>query len=301
MPAQRTLGTRARWAIRASTDELAAITGHNGTMLDMNTLTANDLKGLSKNAVVELAAQMLAQLQANSDEIARRDDEIKVKDAKLERLTFELARLKAWRFGAKTEAMDAQQRRLFEETLAEDQASLEEQLRTLQEDKPADSPAKDTKRKPRRQPLPDHLRRVEHRHEPQDTTCGCGNPMLRIGEDVSERLDIVPAEFFVHRHIRGKWACKCCEKLVQEPVDPQVIDKGMPAPRVDRPHAGQPLRGSLTVLPAGADQRTLGRAHASLDAGGVGGHGRSWPDPTVRGAPRLRAGLPGTARRRDAG
>jgi transposase len=52
--------------------------------------------------------------------------------------------------------------------------------------------------------------------------------MVRIGEDVSERLDIVPAEFFVHRHIRGKWVCKCCEQLVQEPVEPQIIDKGLP-------------------------------------------------------------------------
>ena len=57
--------------------------------------------------------------------------------------------------------------------------------------------------------------------------------MVRIGEDVSERLDIVPAEFFVQRHIRGKWACKCCQqkgegRLVQEPVEPQIIDKGLP-------------------------------------------------------------------------
>jgi len=192
----------------------------------MNTLTADDLKGLSKSAIVELAAQMLAQLQAKDDEIAMRDREIQFKETKLERLTFELARLKAWRFGAKTEAMDAEQRRLFDETLAEDQASLEAQLNALQ-DKPAETPQTST-RKPRRQPLPEHLRRVEHRHEPQDTTCDCGEPMVRIGEDVSERLDIVPAEFFVHRHIRGKWACKCCQTLVQEPVDPQIIDKGMP-------------------------------------------------------------------------
>jgi transposase len=52
--------------------------------------------------------------------------------------------------------------------------------------------------------------------------------MQRIGEDVSERLDIVPAEFFVHRHIYGKWVCKCCQTLVQEPADPQIIDKGQP-------------------------------------------------------------------------
>src|SRR5690606_37183173 len=50
-----------------------------------------------------------------------------------------------------------------------------------------------------------------------------------IGEDVNERLDIVPAEFFVQRHVRGKWDCKCCQVLVQEPVAPQIIDKGMPA------------------------------------------------------------------------
>jgi transposase len=54
--------------------------------------------------------------------------------------------------------------------------------------------------------------------------------MLRIGEDVSEKLDTVPAEFFVHRHVRGKWACKCCNALKQEPVEPSIVDKGIPAP-----------------------------------------------------------------------
>jgi transposase len=39
--------------------------------------------------------------------------------------------------------------------------------------------------------------------------------MVRIGEDVSERLDIIPAEFFVHRHIRGKCCKKCCQTLVR--------------------------------------------------------------------------------------
>jgi transposase len=58
--------------------------------------------------------------------------------------------------------------------------------------------------------------------------------MTRVGEDVSERLDIVPAEFFVHRHIYGKWTCRCCqrqglERLVQEPAEPQIIDGGIAA------------------------------------------------------------------------
>ena len=208
-------------------------------MLDVNTLKAADLKGLSKSAMAELTAQMLARMTLMSTQLEARDKqaaahlrEIKFKDAKLERITFELARLKAWKFGAKTERMDAEQRQMFDETAAEDEASLEAQLQALQgAAEPSPPPAAQIERKPRRQPLPEHLRRVEHRHEPENTTCptpACGQAMVRIGEDVSERLDIVPAEFFVQRHIRGKWACKCCEVLVQEPVEPQIIDKGMP-------------------------------------------------------------------------
>jgi transposase len=91
---------------------------------------------------------------------------------------------------------------------------------------------KDAPRRPRRQALPEHLQRVEHHHEPADTTCpnpGCGAPMQRVGEDVSEKLDIIPAQFFVHRHIYGKWACRCCRQLVQEPAEPDVVDGGIPA------------------------------------------------------------------------
>ena len=199
-------------------------------MPELHDLKDDDLLGLAPEAVAALAQQLLQRLR-------RQDSEIRFKDARIEQITFELARLKAWKFGAKTEAMNAEQRRLFEETLVEDEASLQAQLEQAR-GKASTLPAldgsanDDHKRKPRRQPLPDHLRRVEHRHEPEDTTCpspGCGKPMTRVGEDVSERLDIIPAEFFVHRHIYGKWACRCCQCLVQEAAVPQIIDGGIPA------------------------------------------------------------------------
>jgi transposase IS66-like protein/transposase IS66 family protein len=52
--------------------------------------------------------------------------------------------------------------------------------------------------------------------------------LKRIGEDISEKLDYVSGEFTVERHIRGEWACDSCETLIQAPVPPQVIDKGIP-------------------------------------------------------------------------
>jgi transposase len=52
--------------------------------------------------------------------------------------------------------------------------------------------------------------------------------MKRIGQDVAERLDYEPGVFTVERHVRGKWACAHCQKLVQAPVPAHVIDKGIP-------------------------------------------------------------------------
>ena len=68
-------------------------------------------------------------------------------------------------------------------------------------------------------------------HEPESTLCttaGCGCRLLRIGEDVSEKLDYTPGVFTVERHIRGKWACVKCQILRQAPVPAQIIDQGIP-------------------------------------------------------------------------
>jgi transposase len=214
-------------------------------MLSMRDLKPQDLRGLSPDTVTALAAQMIGHIEQQARDLdakqkllQRKDRDIALRDAKIEKITFELARLKRWKFGAKSEAMTADQRQMFQDTLLEDEADLEAQLAALQAALPK-TPVrpKDAPRRPRRQALPEHLRRVEHHHEPENTACttaDCGQPMTRVGEDVSERLDIVPAEFFVHRHIYGKWTCRCCqrqgvERLVQEPAEPQIIDGGIAA------------------------------------------------------------------------
>jgi chromosome segregation ATPase len=109
-------------------------------MLGMRGLPPVDLQGLPGEAAA-LIAQMQHQLEQQQHQLAehqallqRKDREIAMRDAKLEKVNFELARLKRWKFGAKTEAMSTEQRRLFEETLTEDEASLQAQLDRLRQE-----------------------------------------------------------------------------------------------------------------------------------------------------------------------
>jgi transposase len=210
-------------------------------MLNLHAIKKQELNALSATELAELASQMLVHINEQSKHISAQSKQIdsqaqaiKWRDAKIESITFQLAQLKAWKFGAKTERMNAEQRNLFEETFAADQASLEAQLAALQGSTPSTNPPqKEPRRQPKREALPPHLARVDQRIEPEDTNCPtpeCGQPMVRVGEDISERLDIIPAQFFVQRQIRGKWACKCCQLLVQEPAAPQVFDNAMPTP-----------------------------------------------------------------------
>ena len=81
------------------------------------------------------------------------------------------------------------------------------------------------------------------------------------------------------RHIYGKWACRCCqrqgiERLVQEPAEPQIVDRGIPASGLVAHTLISRFVDHLAVLPAGDDQRPIRRAHAALDAGRLGRHGR---------------------------
>jgi transposase len=205
-----------------------------GTMLRMPGVAAATIDLTSLPAEVgALIERLQEQAKTDAQELARRAREIALARVKIDKLNFELARLKRWKFDAKTETMTAAQRLLFADTLAEDEASLQAKLAELQRGLPeTPKTPKAPPRRPRRQALPEHLERVEHRHEPEYTTCpnaDCGRPMQRIGEDVSEKLDIIPAKFFVHRHVYGKWACKCCQQLRQEPAEPDVVDGGIPA------------------------------------------------------------------------
>ena len=145
-------------------------------------------------------------------------------DLKIQALTFEIAYYKRIRFANKSEQFSAEQRELFEESWNTDTCAQEAEVEQLGSAKPR------KRERAGRQPLPEHLPRIEHRHEPASCTCGqCGTDLIKTGEDISEQLDVEPARFFVHRHIRPQYACRACETISAAPIPPAVIDGGMAA------------------------------------------------------------------------
>lgn len=165
------------------------------------------LDGLSAAQLRELTVRLTA--------------EVKHKQALIDKLTHENALLKRMKFAAHSERFDAEQFSLLDDAVTEDVAG--------DADAPvAQAMARSARMHPKRQLLPPQLPRREVLHEPDSTVCQCGCQMKRIGEDIAEKLDYAPGVFTVERHIRGKWACRKCERLVQAPVAAHVIDKGIP-------------------------------------------------------------------------
>jgi transposase len=185
-------------------------------------MDAEALRNLTTTLLEQLAHKD-AQLVEKDEQLLRRDQEIKTKQLKIDQLTHEMAVLKRYRFDRRSEQMDPQQRLLLDESIDADIEAINLEIEALK-DKPASPP----KEKPRRVALPAEFPRRVVPHEPDDTRCGCGFDLERIGEDVSEKLDYTPGVFTVEQHVRGKWVCRSCERLIQAPVPPQIIDKGIP-------------------------------------------------------------------------
>lgn len=165
------------------------------------------------------------ELENKSAELDKKSRQLKTAELKIEALTLELAHHKRLKFGVKNEALSPEQRELFAEAWGSDDAALEAEVANLTT----------TPRVPRakagRQRLPEHLPRIEYRHEPASCDCGqCGATLTLIREDISEQLDVEPARFFVHRHIRPQYACRACEIVVAEPAPATLIDGGLAAP-----------------------------------------------------------------------
>ena len=164
------------------------------------------------------------------DLLERMRGELKFKQTKIDALNFELARLKRWRFGSSAESLESSTQAVLFEAILADTALEDSAAKDAAFEATAPAPSARIKRQAVRQALPANLPRIDKHHEIEATHCQCGQALKRIGEEISEQLDCVPTQFFVLRHIRGKYACACCQSIQAAPMPAQIIDKGIPAP-----------------------------------------------------------------------
>jgi transposase len=190
-----------------------------------------DLNALSPEQLRTLAEQLIAQvqererkLQDKTREVDEKERELRYRQTRIDQLTHEISILKRQQFGRRSEQLGSEQMNLLDEAIDADLVAIELELEQLKPDTPADP----SRQQPKRAALPAQLPRTEIHHEPDSNVCQCGCERVRIGEDISEKLDYTPGVFTVERHIRGKWVCKNCETLIQAPVPAHVIDKGIP-------------------------------------------------------------------------
>ena len=143
-------------------------------------------------------------------------------EARMERLTALLKALERARYGRRAETLDPEQHAFVFEEIETGIAGVEANLE-------AANPARTRTPRPRKA-LPPHLPRIEVVVEPAAAPCACGShERVRIGEDVSERLDVVPAKFRVIVTRRPKYACKACrDGVVQAPAPARLIEAGLP-------------------------------------------------------------------------
>ena len=148
-----------------------------------------------------------------------------------DRLRQLIRQLQRMQFGRRSEKLDPDQFNLALEDLEQAVAEVEAEQEKAD---PALRKARSEKRRVGRGPLPERLPRVEIVVEPEDTACPCcGGAMHVIGEDRSQRLDIVPAQYQVIVTRRPKYACRTCQAaVVQAPAPARLIQGGLPTERL---------------------------------------------------------------------
>jgi transposase len=184
------------------------------------------------HALIHAAREAQAAAIAGRNAIAVERDQLAVRTAKLEEIVAEMRRAL---YGRRSERIDDTQLALaLEIEHAKTEAEAEKANPALKTERTRQ------RRKSRNETL-DHLPHEEHVIEPESKVCPCcGGDLHEIGEDVSKRLDKVPAKLVVVVTRRPKLACRSCEKtgadevagIIQVPAPARLIEGGLPTERL---------------------------------------------------------------------
>jgi transposase len=167
-----------------------------------------------------------AELDAQRQALSEQAEELDSRSARIEHLKLMVEKFRHMIFGRKSEKLVLKLEQL--------EFELEEDETTQAEAEAFDErvcPRKEAKPRSERKPLPEHLKREEVMHKPNTECCpDCGGGLRHFGDDVSEQLEYVPESFKVIRHVRPKFACTCCDRVVEAPAPSRPIERGLAAP-----------------------------------------------------------------------
>jgi transposase len=179
-----------------------------------------------------LSAAQAARLEAEAK--ARNvEAEVRVRELVIEQMKYTIAKLRHEQFGQSSERSAVlEQLELQLADMEEDAAQAEAQARIA-----ADAAARQKitvaafeRRRPARRPLPEHLPR-ERIVYPSPSACPCcGGVLHKLGEDVTETLELVPRRWKVIQHVREKFSCRSCEAITQPPSPSHPIARGRAGP-----------------------------------------------------------------------
>lgn len=174
--------------------------------------TAESLPSDLAAAHAMILAERAARLSAESDR--------RVLDIEIERLKLEIARLKRERYGQSAErSARIEQLELSLEDLEETAAACEVAAEIA-------APQPQSRRKPARRPLPDHLPRLRVVETAPESCPCCGGELSKLGEDITETLERIPAQWRVIQHVREKFSCRTCQAITQPPAPFHAIARG---------------------------------------------------------------------------
>jgi transposase len=160
------------------------------------------------------------EIQYQKNEIARQHN-------KIDQLRQRLQYLLNQRYGRKSEKLSDNQLNLFDEAdLIQDSATQE--IKKIDEILVAAHARQSSARKPLPKDLP--REKIIHDLSEEEKQCACGHILHRMGEDVSEKLEFIPAQIKVIEHIRCKYACRACEKIKMATLPLQPIPKSIASP-----------------------------------------------------------------------
>lgn len=176
------------------------------------------------------AEALRALILTQHQELISKDEQLLSREREIEHLKLLLSKLHRMQFGRKSEKL-ARQIEQLELRLEELQSNTGEEEPKPPE--PGSLPASwgATASKTARRAWPDHLPRQTRQHDPKQTVCPqCQGELRKLGEDVSEMLEYVPASFVVIRHVRTKLSCTKCDCIVQAEAPSRPIERGAAGP-----------------------------------------------------------------------